>query len=333
MSVVNIAAALMFVGVLAYGIFGGADYGSGMWDLLAGSAEMGAPLRTQVDHSIGPVWEANHVWLIYVFVFMWTAFPRGFTAMMTTMWIPWMFVSLGIVLRGAGFAFRKYSEHLEWARVFGATFAMSSFITPFFLGMIAGGVASGRVTLDGASDVSVWTGPTSWVGGILAMGTSAHLAATFLAHDARRSGHEKLAHYCANRAIISGIATGAIALVAVPILTSDAEVLTDRLQGRAAPLAVLSALAGGLAIYSLWRRLYSTARIGATISVASILLGWGVAQWPDFIPGEVELVEVAGARPTLIALIIVFGIAAVTAVPALGWLLYLVNRREKSLQD
>jgi len=195
MNLVDLVAALMFVGVVAYGVFGGADYGSGMWDLLAGDAEHGAALRTQVDHSIGPVWEANHVWLVYVLVFMWSAFPTGFAAVMNTLWVPWMLVGLGIVLRGSGFAFRKFSENLRWARVFGAAFALSSFITPFFLGMIAGAIASGRVTLDGTSDISVWTGPTSRVGGILAVGTAAYLAAVYLAADARRAGHEELADY------------------------------------------------------------------------------------------------------------------------------------------
>lgn len=333
MSLVDVVAALMFVGVVAYGVFGGADYGSGMWDLLAGNAEQGAALRTQVDHSIGPVWEANHVWLVYVLVFMWTAFPTGFAAVMNTLWVPWMLVGLGIVLRGAGFAFRKFSENLRWARVYGATFALSSFITPFFLGMIAGAVASGRVTLDGRSDVSVWTGPTSWVGGVLAVGTSAYLAAVYLAADARRAGHESLAEYCAKRGMVSGTITGVIALAAVPLLENDADTLSNRLQGRAAPLAVLAALSGFGAIVLLYKKQYSLARVGATAAVGIVLIGWGVAQWPDFLIDHATLDDVAGARPTQIALIVVFGLAAVTAVPALVWLLYLVNRRERSLQS
>lgn len=333
MSLVDLVAALMFLGVVAYGVFGGADYGSGMWDLLAGDAEHGAALRTQVDHSIGPVWEANHVWLVYVLVFMWSAFPTGFAAIMNTLWVPWMFVGLGIVLRGSGFAFRKFSENLRWARVFGGAFALSSFITPFFLGMIAGAVASGRVTLDGTSDVSVWTGPTSWVGGVLAVGTAAYLAAVYLAADARRAGHEKLADYCAKRGVVSGSITGVIALAAVPLLANDAETLTDRLQGRAAPLAVLAAISGFGAIVLLYRKNYSLARVGATVAVGTVLLGWGVAQWPDFLIDHATLDDVAGARPTQIGLVVVFGLAAVTAVPALVWLLYLVNRRDRSLQS
>lgn len=130
MSVADICAALMFLGVVAYAILAGADFGSGVWDLLAGNAERGGAIRHQVDASIGPVWEANHVWLIYVLVFMWTAFPRAFAAMITTLFVPWLFVpwlfvGLGIVLRGAGFAFRKFAETLGQARFYGAAFAPS----------------------------------------------------------------------------------------------------------------------------------------------------------------------------------------------------------------
>jgi cytochrome d ubiquinol oxidase subunit II len=332
MSLVDVVAALMFVGVVAYGIFGGADYGSGVWDLLAGRSSQGPALRTQIDHSIGPVWEANHVWLVYILVFMWTAFPRGFSALVTTLWVPWMFVGLGIVLRGSGFAFRKFSESLSAARVYGATFALSSIITPFFLGMIAGAVVNGRVTLDSASSISAWTGPASWVGGVLSVSTAAFLAATYLADDARRSGNENLAAYCGRRALVSGTVTGALALTAVPLLRGDADVLTDRLQGRALPLALLSVVAGGSTIALTLRGRYNLARLGSTVAVGSVLLGWGIAQWPDFLLGSATLDDVAGARPTLIGLVIVFGIAAITAVPALLWLFYLVSRRNKSLQ-
>src|SRR4029079_10011118 len=115
----------MFVGIIAYALFAGADFGSGFYDLTAGGGMSGAELRTLVDHSIGPVWEANHVWLIYVLVIWWTAFPESFAAAMTTLVLPLLFALLGIVLRGAGFAFRKFSATLGQARLFGVTFATS----------------------------------------------------------------------------------------------------------------------------------------------------------------------------------------------------------------
>lgn len=327
MSLVDVVAALMFVGVLAYGLFGGADFGSGVWDLLAGDAEAGADLRVQIDRSIGPVWEANHVWLIYILVFLWTGFPTGFGAIMTTLWVPFMLAGLGIVLRGAGFAFRKFSDTLGQARLFGVAFATSSVLTPFCFGMIAGAVASGRVPLAGGDVWTSWTGLTSWVGGALAVLTCAFLAASFLAADAHRSGNVELAAWCGRRALVCGAITGVFALTAVPIIETDADTLAGRLHGRAFPLAVLSAIAGGSALWLLWKHRWVQARLGAVVAVACVLAGWGVAQYPDLLVDQSTLDETAGARSTLVGLVVVFGFAAVTVVPALAWLFVLVSRR------
>jgi cytochrome bd ubiquinol oxidase subunit II len=328
MTLAALCAALMFFGVVAYSIFAGADFGSGVWDLFAGDAEKGGDLRAQIDKSIGPVWEANHVWLIYVLVFMWTGFPRAFAAMITTLFVPWLFVGLGIVLRGAGFAFRKFAETLGQARVYGAVFAASSLITPFFLGMIAGAIASGRVSLEHGGLWSSWTGPTSWVGGALAVLTCSFLAATFLAADSERAGNHELAVHCGKRALIAGIAAGGAAMFAIIPIESDASTLADGLQGKAAPFVVLSAVAGLLAIWRLWRGRYARARVGAVVAVASVVIGWGVAQYPDVLVDHATIAEAAGAHSTLVGLLIVFAIAAVTAVPAMVWLFVLVNKRD-----
>src|SRR6185437_10342198 len=130
MTLADIVAVAMFVGIIAYALFAGADFGSGFYDLTAGGGVRGAEMRTLVDHSIGPVWEANHVWLIYVLVVWWTGFPATFAAAMNTLIVPMMFALLGIVLRGASFAFRKYAADLASARFFGIVFALSSVITP-----------------------------------------------------------------------------------------------------------------------------------------------------------------------------------------------------------
>jgi cytochrome d ubiquinol oxidase subunit II len=325
MTLADVAAALLFVGVVAYAVFGGADFGSGVWDLFAGDAERGGELRAQIDHSIGPVWEANHVWLIYVLVFMWTAFPTAFAAMITTLAIPWMLVGLGIVIRGGGFAFRKFAATVEQARLVGAAFAASSVITPFFLGMIAGAIASGRVPMERGDVWTSWTGPTSWVGGSLAVLTCSFLAATFLAADASRAGNPALAIACARRALISGVVSGAVALGAVLPIERDADHLADGLQTRAAPLIVLSALAGLAALVDLRGGRYQRARVSAVLAVAAVVVGWGVGQYPDVLVDHATIADAAGARSTLIALVVVFGIAAATAVPSLVWLFVLVN--------
>ncbi len=331
MSIANLCAALMFFGVVAYAIFAGADFGSGVWDLLAGNAEKGGELRAQIDRSIGPVWEANHVWLIYVLVFMWTAFPRAFGAMITTLFVPWLFVGLGIVFRGSGFAFRKFAETMAQARFYGAAFAASSVITPFFLGMIAGAIASGRVPLEGGGGLwTSWTGLTSWVGGVLAVLTCSFLAATFLAADSERAGHRELAHQCGQRALVSGLAAGAVAMIAIFPIERDAKRLADGLQGRAAPFVVISAVAGLFAMWRLWAGRYARARVGATIAVSAVVIGWGVAQYPWILVDHAKIADVAGAHPTLVGLLVVFAIAAVTAVPSMVWLYLLVNKRSWS---
>ena len=327
MNLADVAAGLMFLGVVAYAILGGADFGSGVWDLLAGDAEEGAHLRSQIDRSIGPVWEANHVWLIYILVFLWTGFPTAFGAIMTTLFIPWLLVGLGIVLRGGAFAFRKFSSSLAEARLHGIVFAVSSVVTPFFLGMIAGAVASGRVPADGTGDLwRSWTGPTSWVGGALAVLTVSFLAATFLAADAARGGRNDLAEKIGGKALWAGIIAGGASLAAAVTLELDAKTLANGLHGRGLVLVAASAIAGMATLVLLKQRRWGLARLTAVAAVGAIVVGWGVAQYPDILVDEMTIDQAAGARSTLIGLIIVFGFAAVTAVPAMAWLFVLVNQ-------
>ena len=269
------------------------------------------------------------MWLIYVLVFLWTAFPTGFGPIMTTLYVPWLLVGAGIVLRGAGFAFRKFADTKARARLFGVMFAASSVITPFFLGMIVGGIASGRVPAEGHGGLAEsWTGPTSWIAGVLAVLACAFLAAVFLAADADRAGDDDLAGWIGSRALVCGAITGAVALAAVLPLDADADMLADRLQGRAAPLVALSALAGVVSIVLLQQQHWATARWAAVVAVASIVVGWGVAQYPYLLTDQLTLDQAAGARSTLVGLLVTFAIAAATAVPALLWLFVLVNRRD-----
>ena len=138
-----IAVAVILVVVMAaYALFGGADFGGGIWDLLAGSTERGAVPRHLIEESITPVWEANHVWLVFILVLLWTAFPPAFAAIMTALFVPLSLSLLGIVLRGVGFAFRHTAQRLRMQQLTGATFAASSLITPFFMGTVVGAVAT-----------------------------------------------------------------------------------------------------------------------------------------------------------------------------------------------
>ncbi|WP_182377538.1 cytochrome d ubiquinol oxidase subunit II [Nocardioides sp. WS12] len=329
MSIEVAVAAALFVGIIAYAVLGGADFGSGFYDLTAGGSRRGAELRTLVDHSIGPVWEANHVWLIYVLVIWWTAFPESFAAAMTTLVLPLLFALLGIVLRGASFAFRKFSETLGQARLFGIIFAASSIITPFFFGTIAGGIASGRVPLDGTGDRwSSWINPTSLFGGVIAVGTCAFLAGTFLVAEAARSGQTRLADELRIRALGVGVVTGAVVFAALVPIDHDAPTLAAGLEGRAAPLVVLAALASVATLVLLWRRRYAIARLTAVVAVASVVSGWGVGQYPWLLVDEVTIVDAAGAQATLQALLVAVAVAVVVVVPPLVYLFRLTQSEE-----
>lgn len=329
MTLETAVAAALFLGVVAYAVFGGADFGSGFFDLTAGGARRGAELRTLVDHSIGPVWEANHVWLIYVLVTWWTAFPGTFAAAMTTLFVPMMLALVGIVLRGASFAFRKYSATLGQARLFGIVFAGSSLLTPFFLGCVAGAIASGRVPAGGAGDLwSSWTTPTSLLGGVIAVGTCAFLAGSFLVAEAERSGRAALAGTLRARTVVVGLVTGAVVFAALVPLQRDAPTLFDGLTGRALPLMVASAVAGTATLWLVWSRRYAGARVAAVTAVATVVLGWGVAQYPWLLVDEVTIADAAGAAATLQALLVAVGLAGVLVVPALG-LLFWFTQTEK----
>jgi cytochrome bd ubiquinol oxidase subunit II len=151
MSSADAVAAVLWIGVTLYAPVGGADFGSGFWSLVAGSGEWGRHARRLVDWAIGPVWEANHVWLIFMLVTLWTGFPEAFGSVMSTLFIPLSLAALRIVLRGAGFAFQRVAARTSGRRLAEAAFAVSSVLTPFFMGTVAGAVASGRVPVGNAA--------------------------------------------------------------------------------------------------------------------------------------------------------------------------------------
>ncbi|MGX4694126.1 cytochrome d ubiquinol oxidase subunit II [Streptomyces sp. JNUCC 63] len=322
------ALAVMWVGLTCYALFGGADFGAGVWDLLAGGPERGRERRGLIEHSIGPVWEANHVWLIFVVVMLWSAFSPVFAAVMSTLYIPLTLAALGIIARGAAFAFRKASTELWQQRLFGACFALSSLLTPFFLGTVAGGVASGRVPpgLARGDVVTGWLNPTSLLGGVLAVVTCAHLAAVYLCADADREGRPELAAAFARDAVISGVAAGAVALAGIGVLHADAPQLFHGLTHRALPLVILSAVAGLTGLALLARRRFVAARGAAALAVAAILWAWGAAQYPAMLVGSTTVSQAAANGSVLTAVLASLGVGAVVLVPSL-WLLYATFQR------
>lgn len=317
----------------AYALFGGADFGAGFWDLAAGGGDSGRRQRDLIEHSIGPIWEANHVWLIFVIVLTWTGVPWVFAAISSTLYIPLTLVALGIIARGSAFAFRKVSREGTARQLFGAAFALSSIVTPFFLGTVAGALASERVPPGVAAGhlVTSWVNPTSLVSGILAIGTTSYLAAVYLTHDARRHGDPDLAEAFRRRALAAGVATGVLALADLVVLHAEAPRLFHELTaGRALGLALLSATAGIASMALLVRRRFLLVRLTAGLAVAAILWGWGVGQFPYVLPG-VTLSDAAATPAVLTATVIAVAVAGVIVLPALWWL-YAIFQRDQGQQ-
>jgi cytochrome d ubiquinol oxidase subunit II len=323
----DVAAVILFTGVVLYAVFGGADFGAGFWDLTAGGAERGREPRALIDQSIGPVWEANHVWLIYCLVVLWTGFPTAFASIMETLYVPIGLAAFGIVLRGAGFAFRRVSVRTAVQRTYGAAFALSSVVTPFFLGAVAGGVASGRVPTSGASHaVSSWVGPTSMLGGALAVVVCAYLAAVFLVADSRRRQRPDMERYFRRRALASGAAAGAIAIGGIFVLRDDSRRLFDRLTGPALALVIISGVCGLAALVALRRASPTALRVLAVGAVAGVVGGWGVAQYPYLLGTHLRIDHAAAPGATLWSLVVVFALAAALCLPSLAWLYVLQQR-------
>jgi cytochrome d ubiquinol oxidase subunit II len=321
--------AVLWLGLTLYALLGGADFGAGFWDLVAGGAARGRPHRQLIEQVIGPVWEANHVWLIFVLVLLWTGFPPVFAAVMSTLYIPLTLAALGIIARGAAFAFRKASTELWQQRLFGAAFALSSVLTPYFLGTVAGAIASGRVPPGLATGdlVSSWCNPTSVLGGLLAVATCAYLAATYLCHDARRLGRSELAEAYRRRALVTGLVTGAIALAGIAVLHADAPALFRGLTHRALPLVIVSAVAGLASLALLVARWYLLVRVTAALAVAAILWGWAVAQYPYLLPPTIRYPAAAATPAVLTTVLIVTAIGAAVLLPSLAFLLLLFQRQ------
>jgi cytochrome d ubiquinol oxidase subunit II len=331
----DLCAVILWVGATFYALFGGADFGGGLWDLIAGGAERGERPRALIQRSLTPVWEANHVWLIFVLVVLWTAFPPAFSAVMTTLYVPIALAALGIVLRGAGFAFRKSIEGLSGRRAAGATFAISSLLTPFFMGTVVGAIAAGNVPGEGnGAPFSSWLQPLPLLIGAMFVASGAYLAAVFLVGDARRAGDDELRAYFAGRALAAAAVAGALAVAGVFALHAEARYVFDRLTGEGVPLIIVSAACGlgvlALLLAASRRPAADSPRLMrplASGAVIAVIWGWGVAQFPYLLPTSLRISQSAAPPDTLAAVIVVFIAAALLVLPALG-LLYWLSQRE-----
>jgi len=327
MSLPDAIAAILLLGITLYAIFGGADFGAGLWDLVAGGPERGERPRALIERSLGPVWEANHVWLIFILVVSWTAFGPAFSAVFTTLWIPLAAAALGVVLRGSGFAFRKGAQHLRTRQAAGAAFAGSSLLTPFFLGTAVGGIAAGRVPASGSGDpVTSWLNLTSITVGVLLVMSCSYLAAVLLTVDARRAGLAELERYFRVRALGAAVLTGAVSIAGLFVLHDNASYIYDGLTGDQLPFVIASVVFGALALGLLARGAAWGVRVAAAGAVTAIVWGWGLAQHPYILPKSLTISQAAGAHDSLVAVVVVFVAAVIIVLPALGLLYTLAQR-------
>jgi cytochrome bd ubiquinol oxidase subunit II len=321
-------AAVLVLGMTIYAWSGMADYGAGLWDLLAGGRERGRRPRELIDAAVTPIWEANHVWLVYLLIVTWTGFGIAFASFMTTLYIPLSLAALGIVLRGASFALRKDAAKEGRRHLAGWLFGLGSLLTPFFLGAAIGAVAAGRVPVGNAAgnQVTSWWNPFAVTVGGLAIVVGAFLAAVYLIAEAQRRGVTDLKGYFRVRAIAAaavGLLLGGLALFT---LRTEQRQMYDRVVHRSVALIVLGTLALAVTFVLALRGRVRGIRVVAALGVAALVWSWAVAQYPYLLPFDLTIAQGAGADVTLRWLLVWALVAMLVVLPLLA-LLYVLDQR------
>lgn len=310
------------IGLALYGVLAGADFGAGFWQLTAGGGAGADRLRQRAHESMGPVWEANHVWLIFVLTVFWTAYPKAFGSIASTLSVALLIAAVGIIMRGAAYAMRSGADEPRQRRVIDTVSGISSVIAPFALGAAVGGIASGRVPVGNArgAEISSWINPTSVLIGTLAVVTGVYLAAVFLCGDATRDGERNLAEQFRTRALGAGTVAGAVAIGGFAVLHADAHQLYRGLvTGGGLAALIVSVIAGVGTLGLVYSRRYERARFTAAVAVAAIVAGWALAQNPRLLPG-LTVRQAASPHDTLVAVVVAIVAGGVLLVPALGTL-------------
>ncbi|HEV2834950.1 MAG TPA: cytochrome d ubiquinol oxidase subunit II [Pyrinomonadaceae bacterium] len=315
---------VMVASLVLYALLGGADYGGGVWDLFA-FGRRAREQRTLIAKAIGPVWEANHVWLILVIVLLFTAFPPAFAAIATALHIPITLLLIGIVLRGTAFTFRTYDfQRDDVQRRWSLVFSIASIITPVLLGTILGAVASGTIRVEDGAVTSgflrSWLAPFPIAVGLFALTLFAFLAAVYLTVEAPK---RELQEDFRARALVSGVAVGLLALTVFVLAKSGAPTVRAGISRSwwALGLHVLTGMFATAAFYSLWTRRYKLARVCAAAQVTLILLGWAFAQFPHLIEPDVTIASAAAPQITLELLLIALAAGAIVLFPSYYYLI------------
>jgi cytochrome d ubiquinol oxidase subunit II len=329
MLLANLSALVLLMAITAYSVAGGVDFGAGIWDLLAGRGERADKARALIDHAMAPVWEANNVWLVFAIVICWTGFPLLFQSVFASLYPLFSLALLGVILRGAFFAFRHIAASPTVERASSLVFGISSLVTPFFFAASLGAIASGRVGVGGPT-ASVWDScisPMSISFGLVALAATAFSGASFLVGDARRYGMPEMADYFRRRAVIATIALIVVGTMGLVAIASEApRLLSSMLTGLGTPFVLATVVLTPVVGFLLWRGTFVWYRVLTVWAVSSLVLAWGLAQAPYLLPGQLTISQAAAPIATHVLLMVVTAAVVLLVVPALGWLLYLDQR-------
>lgn len=317
-------AGVIVVALTAYVLLGGADFGGGVWDLLASGPRRDRQ-RGLIAHAIAPVWEANHVWLILVIVLLFTCFPSAFSRLTTTLHIPFTLVLVGIVLRGSAFIFRSYSpDESAEQRYWGRVFASASLVTPILLGVSLGAIATGQVQRPSGGGfvvdfVAPWASPFTASVGLFTLVLFAFIAAVYLTVEAKDSD---LQEDFRRRALGAGGAVFIAAAITLILAWKEAPLVWQGMMSSTQAMGVhgFTGIAAITALYSLWSRRYRLARIATAAQVIGILWGWALAQYPFIVPPELTIADAAAPAITLKLVSLALALGAVVLLPSLAYL-------------
>jgi cytochrome d ubiquinol oxidase subunit II len=324
-----VAAGVIGVTLTLYVVLAGADFGGGVWDLLASGPRAQAQ-RATIEHAIGPIWEPNHVWLIFAVVLLFTAFPAAFAGYLVALHIPITIGLVGIMLRGTAFAFRSYgakgdAEQRRWGRVF----AVASTITPVMLGVCVGAAASGRATLwQGVPSYGFlysWLAPFPFVVGAFTLALFSFLAAVYLTLETTDAD---VREDFRRRALGAAVAAGAAAFVALAMTKGAAPLLWHSLMGGLPAYAfqALTGLAAVGTIAALVTRRYRLARVLAPLQVALVLWGWLGAQYPYVVVPDLTIDQAAAPDTTLRLALGTVAIGSLLLVPSFYYLFRVMGK-------
>jgi cytochrome bd ubiquinol oxidase subunit II len=323
---------VMLTALTLYAILGGADFGAGVWEFTT-ALQSTEKERRHIYRAIGPVWEANHVWLIFVLVILMNGFPIAFAALSRALWLPLLLALCGIVFRGAGYAFRSHTRGQNRERkTWEAVFAIASTATPLFLGACAGAVAAGKLAITASGDyeadyVTGWMSSLTLFTGFYSVGMCAYLAAVYLSREAQQVNDDELTRLWRQRSLSTGLWMGLLSFGGLAMVWLEAPTLATGFMSRGWPLIVVSLVCGIGSLIEIWRVNCTRAVIAADGAVAAVIWGWGVSQYPAIIPPHITVSVASAPHNVLSMMLVVISLGAVLLLPALGYLFVLFKSR------